>query len=64
MPDTKTGRERKGLGKRAQLEHRIARRDARARVADEEAPFAEPPRPADVETGEEAPPDWPPEHEP
>jgi hypothetical protein len=46
MPDTKTGRERKGLDKRAQLERRIARRDARAMVADDEAPFAEPPRPS------------------
>jgi len=30
MPDTKTGRERKGEGKRAQLERRLAERELEA----------------------------------
>ena len=42
MPDTKTGRERKGLDKRAQLERRLARRDAQARAEDDVEPFTEP----------------------
>ena len=35
MPDTKSGRERKGRGKRQQLEHRLARRELEA---DDEPP--------------------------
>ena len=39
MPDTKTGRERKGTGKRQQLEHHLLRRELEA--------DDEPPAPAD-----------------
>ena len=54
MPDTKTGRERKGRDKRAQLERRLARRDVRARVEDDVEPFAEPPRESVEEFGRDA----------
>ncbi len=36
MPDTKTGRERKGLNKEAQLERRLARQEVRTMGADDE----------------------------
>lgn len=39
MPDTKTGRERKGRNKRRQLERRLAREELRA---DEEPPSMRP----------------------
>ncbi|GAB7012119.1 hypothetical protein [Halolamina salina] len=35
MPDTKTGRERKGRNKRRQLEHRLASRDVETEFDDE-----------------------------
>ncbi|WP_164974729.1 hypothetical protein [Halegenticoccus tardaugens] len=38
MPDTKTGREKKGRNKQAQLEARLARRDVRALNGNEEPP--------------------------
>lgn len=38
MPDTKSGRERKGLNKEAQLEHRLARREVRTLDRDDEPP--------------------------
>lgn len=38
MPDTKSGRERKGRNKRRQLESRLYRRDLEAREGDHEAP--------------------------
>lgn len=36
MPDTKSGRERKGLNKEAQLEARLARREVRTLETDDE----------------------------
>ncbi|KTG11046.1 hypothetical protein AUR64_06020 [Haloprofundus marisrubri] len=36
MPDTKSGRERKGRNKRAQLEHHLARREVRTLDVDDE----------------------------
>lgn len=42
MPDTKTGRERKGLNKEAQLERRLARRDLRKLGEDAEESWFEP----------------------
>ncbi|WP_199174752.1 hypothetical protein [Halegenticoccus soli] len=38
MPDTKSGREKKGLNKQAQLEARLARREIRALDGEEEPP--------------------------
>ncbi|MGM0604082.1 MAG: hypothetical protein ACQETB_00265 [Halobacteriota archaeon] len=38
MPDTKSGRERKGRNKRAQLEDRLNRKELRTLDADDELP--------------------------
>lgn len=41
MPDTKDGREKKGRNKRAQLEHRLARREVRMDETEDEPPRVE-----------------------
>lgn len=48
MPDTKSGRERKGRNKRRQLEFELASRDAET-IGDDEAPEVKPVDAADAE---------------
>ncbi|MFB6221454.1 MAG: hypothetical protein ABEH90_08450 [Halolamina sp.] len=49
MPDTKSGRERKGRNKRRQLESRLASRDAETIGETDEVPEVKPTDAADAE---------------
>ncbi len=49
MPDTKSGRERKGRNKRRQLESELASRDAETTVDPDEVPEVKPTDAADAE---------------
>lgn len=49
MPDTKSGRERKGRNKRRQLESELASRDAETNVDPDEVPEVKPTDAADAE---------------